>query len=204
MREVNQNNCLNVLLELFPDFQPYWEAYLAYWGSDFTLSGVFGAFADYAIDEIKKDNSPQIKRIFYTIELMLCKGDESVKNSVATVFLEYLVNLGSELNFHHFSKYMGKQSVAFCSAWDEFCGVKTEGLEYDPLSFKYDWEEDFEVEVKIKNDTVLIKANKAGLISLAHQLLNLARDEMPIHEELKLDQENSLKDGSNEIIIHKI
>ncbi|MBX7171113.1 MAG: hypothetical protein K1X72_09155 [Pyrinomonadaceae bacterium] len=37
---------------------------------------------------------------------------------------------------------------------------------------QFDWEDNFEIEVKIDKNTVLLWANKEGLISLANHLLN--------------------------------
>lgn len=204
MREINQNNCMQILLEKFPNFMPYWKAFIEYWGDDWQDCGPgikLGSFLDYTEDMIKKGDQAELKRIFYSTELMVCKGDESVKNAATTSFLESLINRG--FHFDTFSKFLGKQSVKYCQAWDEFCGVETPGLYYDPISFKYEWEKDFEMEVKIENDKVVLKANKAGLISLANQLLNLARDEMPAHEVLEFDQDNALNNGSNPLIIQK-
>ena len=38
--------------------------------------------------------------------------------------------------------------------------------------FRFKWEDNFKVEVKIDNNTVIINANKEGLISLARHLIN--------------------------------
>jgi hypothetical protein len=67
----------------------------------------------------------------------------------------------------------------------------------------FEWEDDFEIEVKIENNGVLLFANKEGLISLANHLLKLSRDEFPSGYHFHLDKYNSLSDGSNEIIIGK-
>jgi hypothetical protein len=68
---------------------------------------------------------------------------------------------------------------------------------------KNNWENGFEIEVKSIDGVIKIKANKEGLKSLANHLLNLAQDEVPIGYHLHLDENNSLKEGSSELIIEK-
>lgn len=69
--------------------------------------------------------------------------------------------------------------------------------------FKFEWEQGFEIESKLMNSEILISANKAGLISLAKHLLELAQDEIRPGYHLHLDENNSLEDGSLSIIIQK-
>ena len=69
--------------------------------------------------------------------------------------------------------------------------------------FKFEWESDFDLEVNIVKDKVLIIANKDGLISLARHLINLSQDHYPAGYNFHLDAYNSLEDGSNELIIQK-
>jgi hypothetical protein len=42
--------------------------------------------------------------------------------------------------------------------------------------FRFDWEDNFKIQVKAVQDTVHITANKEGLISLARHLLALSQD----------------------------
>ena len=65
------------------------------------------------------------------------------------------------------------------------------------------WVNGFTIHVKIdEGDTVVISANKAGLLSLASQLTALANDDPGGH--IHYDEYNSLEDGSTEMIIEKI
>lgn len=205
MEKITAENCISTLLENFPLVQPLWKAYLKEWGEGCGLYNEIDPFLDYLIDNLKEKNWDEIEKFFYLLEVMLCKGDEFIKTLTATGFLEGLLGMAVNqgLDFTEFSKYMGKNSVEYCEAWDKFCGVKTEGLVYHPLSFKYEWEEDFEVEIRIEKDTVLINANKAGLISLAHQLLNLAHEEIKEGDVLEYNEKNSLEEGSNRLVIQK-
>lgn len=56
----------------------------------------------------------------------------------------------------------------------------------------------------LQNDEVVISANREGLISLANHLLNLAQTDVPCGTHIHLDENNSLEDGSQSIIIEKI
>ena len=75
--------------------------------------------------------------------------------------------------------------------------------EYNPQKgFEYSWERDFEISANIIENSILISANREGLISLAKHLLTLA--EIPVQGHLHYDELNSLEDGSVELIIDKI
>ena len=66
-----------------------------------------------------------------------------------------------------------------------------------------EWEDGFTVKVGVDDHgTVVISANKEGLLSLAKQLSALADGEVGSH--IHYDEYNSLEDGSTEMIIEKI
>jgi hypothetical protein len=69
--------------------------------------------------------------------------------------------------------------------------------------FANHWEDGFEIKVTDSPNEILIQANKAGLISLAIQLLTLAQDEVPAHHHIHLDEYNSLEKGSKGLTIEK-
>ncbi|MCU0494065.1 MAG: hypothetical protein MUD01_20945 [Chloroflexaceae bacterium] len=76
--------------------------------------------------------------------------------------------------------------------------------DYSPeQGLTFDWEEDFSIEVQHAEGTVLIRANRSGLISLARHMLLLAQPEVPVGRHFHLDESNSLEDGSVELIIEK-
>lgn len=66
------------------------------------------------------------------------------------------------------------------------------------------WERNFTIKAQIDDNTVIVKANEAGLKSLAKQLFTLAQPSVPIGSHLHYDDSNSLEDGSCELIIEKI
>ena len=82
--------------------------------------------------------------------------------------------------------------------------IKLEIPEYNPESgINYNWEIGFNIEVKYEEGVVVLMANKAGLISLANHILNLAQDKIPVNYHLHFDESNSLEQGSIELIIQK-
>ena len=64
------------------------------------------------------------------------------------------------------------------------------------------WEDGFEIRTRTEGDEVTISANRAGLVSLANNLLALAADEKGSH--FHLDEFNALEEGSCELIIERI
>jgi len=134
MQTITLAECNKLLKEKFPNFIPYWEAEISLWGDEGILA-LFGPFADYAIDVIKTNNPSQLKIILDYVEFLLCEGDQSVQNGVATVFLEDLMNKDpAEFKFKTICQYLGKNSLDYCRAWDKFCGIRTEGLWEDEKS----------------------------------------------------------------------
>lgn len=66
------------------------------------------------------------------------------------------------------------------------------------------WSDGFMIKVASEKEEVVISANREGLISLANHLLNLAQTDVPSGTHIHLDENNSLEDGSQSIIIEKI
>ena len=65
------------------------------------------------------------------------------------------------------------------------------------------WEDGFAIKVSVEHDnTVVISANKEGLLSLARQLETLANEKIGCHSHY--DVYNSLEEGSTELIVEKI
>ena len=65
-----------------------------------------------------------------------------------------------------------------------------------------EWIEGYKITVKAEENEVLISANIQGLLSLAKQLVALAKEDAGSH--IHYDENNSLEDGSAELIIEKI
>lgn len=81
-------------------------------------------------DNVSKLNQQELKAIFDIIEDVLESDNESAKDLVCTSFLENLQNLASagKFDFRTIAENLGKESIAFCKSWDDFTGVKTDGI----------------------------------------------------------------------------
>jgi len=64
------------------------------------------------------------------------------------------------------------------------------------------WVENFKIKVTAGNNEVVLSANREGLLSLAQQLTALA-DGAP-GDHIHYEEDNSLEEGSAEMIIEKI
>lgn len=66
------------------------------------------------------------------------------------------------------------------------------------------WEEGFRIDVKQQDiGSIVIKANEAGLLSLARHFITLSNSSVPNGYHIHFDDMNSLEDGSCELIIEK-
>ena len=61
------------------------------------------------------------------------------------------------------------------------------------------WEEGFSIQVSAEKNTVTLRLNRAGLLSLAGQLAALAEEKPGSH--VHYDEYNSLETGSAELIV---
>lgn len=61
------------------------------------------------------------------------------------------------------------------------------------------WEDGFKVKVMVEGNTVVISANREGLLSLANHMTALAQGMPGSH--IHLDEYNSLEDSSVELIV---
>ena len=64
-----------------------------------------------------------------------------------------------------------------------------------------EWVDGFEIKAVIEGDQIVISANREGLLSLAKQLTALA-DGVP-GDHVHYDEDNSLEEGSAEMIIER-
>jgi hypothetical protein len=129
MEKISQKNLMNLIKEKFPKFIPYWESYINYWGSDLGIIVPTMQLTDYVVDIIKSKDENEIERIFNFIEFLMCNGNEYVQTVIATEFLEGLLNRDpDEIQFINFSQNLGKETIGYLRAWNEFNGTQTEGL----------------------------------------------------------------------------
>lgn len=81
-------------------------------------------------------------------------------------------------------------------------------IEYDKYDscegLRLNWERNFSINVKQEDGQGIISANREGLLSLANHLANMAQTDVPSGVPIHLDENNSLEDGSRELILEKI
>jgi len=76
---------------------------------------------------------------------------------------------------------------------------------YDPKEgMTFTWVDGFEIEVRQDGDAVHIRANAAGLTSLAQHLMTLAQIGVPSGNHVHLDSGRELEDGSLDLIIERM
>lgn len=67
---------------------------------------------------------------------------------------------------------------------------------------KVEWIEGFKIKTSVENNEIVISANKEGMLSLAKQLMMLAKGDLGDH--IHYNEHNSLEEGSTEMIIEKV
>ena len=128
---IKKQDCMDFILQNVPDFERAWRAHLEYWdGEEAGLCNDMSAFSSYVEDLVAKNRTENLKPIFDLIEQLMNDGDQTVKDAVATCFLENLINRASagSVPARAFVHLLGPRSRAYCKAWDDFTGVRTEGL----------------------------------------------------------------------------
>ncbi len=63
------------------------------------------------------------------------------------------------------------------------------------------WEEGSEIHVDGNDRRVILRANRAGLVSLARHLLTLAQPGVPTGHHVHFDESNALEPGSVELVL---
>jgi hypothetical protein len=81
--------------------------------------------------------------------------------------------------------------------------IKVGGYTAD-CGLQLEWSPGFQIEVQAHSKEVLIRANKAGLISLAQHMLTLSEDPVPIGTHVHLDASRELEDTSLDLVIERV
>jgi hypothetical protein len=132
---ISENKCFEIILETFPKFKQLWEKEResGWKGPIRGLCLDLAEFSHYIEDMIAKNNNNDkstIELAFQIAEMLMNEGDDKVQEAVATCFLENLINAVSwdSISASSFVHYLGKESIEYCKAWDEFTGTKTPAL----------------------------------------------------------------------------
>ena len=85
-------------------------------------------FSDYIAQRLADPEDGGFGAVFSYVEDQLTDKDTEVGNAVATCFLENLLNRTPDvIPPGRLVPLLGPRSREFCRAWDEFCGVRTDG-----------------------------------------------------------------------------
>lgn len=123
-----------MILEKFPEFKESleWKEHLEFWDNEEAGScNEMSVFSHYINRRLNENASEEeIKLVFDFIEFLMKEGDQATRDVAATCFLENLLNYDSagRLKAKIFIPFLGEESRGYCIAWDEFTGVKTDGL----------------------------------------------------------------------------
>jgi hypothetical protein len=118
-----QENTMEKILLLFPDFKTTWEEHLKYWGNDKRSIGIdIAEFLNFIASKLTEKENYNYQLTFDTVEDLLVNGDNVVSEAIAMEFLENLLNRSSHGDFtiDSFFNYLGKESKSFCKANEEF------------------------------------------------------------------------------------
>jgi hypothetical protein len=126
------------LSALLPGFAAYWKSSAYYNGSDceeHTVHSVFSEASTVAIDLLSAGNAENIRDLLEYIEGVMQSDAQDERDAAATCFLENILNVTpARIEAKVWIPYLGAESRAFCRAWDDFTGCRTEYLHDDRSS----------------------------------------------------------------------
>lgn len=129
---VSDQQVIEKINECFPTYKKIRKEYIELFGENSGIFGEMSAFSHFIIDSLIKENvkKADLKKLFEFIEQVMNEGSDTSKDAIATCLLENLINAVAwkKIPSSMFVTLLGKESKKFCRAWDEFTGVKTEGL----------------------------------------------------------------------------
>jgi hypothetical protein len=74
---------------------------------------------------------------------------------------------------------------------------------YDDSGLHLEWSYGFEINITERDGQITIRANEAGLISLAQHLLTLAEKSVPTGTHIHMDASRELEDGSLDLVLER-
>lgn len=96
--QIDRTNCMEIILQEFPAFQPQWDLHLESWIPAIPRPIVLdiAEFSDFAIELISKGVDLEINRLTALIERMLLQSDSVIEYTFRTMFLEQIARRSSQ------------------------------------------------------------------------------------------------------------
>jgi hypothetical protein len=90
--QIDRTNCMELILQEFPAFQPQWDLHLESWIPAIPRPIVLdiAEFGDFAIELIATAVEPEISKLTAMIERMLVQSDSVIEYAFRTMFLEQI------------------------------------------------------------------------------------------------------------------
>ena len=93
-----------------------------------TIGNAMAEVGEMTLARARANETGRLGSVFRLAEQGLVEGTETVKDAVATQFLETLQHGSDSEVASVWLPMLGEESRAYCRAWDEFTGVRTPGL----------------------------------------------------------------------------
>jgi hypothetical protein len=125
---IGATDALALLLDATPGIEKRWRLHLEHWGQ--APRGLCIDVEELVVhveEWIKTDNADGLADLFEVVEQLLARGDDYVRDAVATCFVESLVNrVPGSISDDALAKLLGPRATEQARAWNDFWGVTTE------------------------------------------------------------------------------
>lgn len=89
---------------------------------------VFLEYNEFIIPKLDTLSSENKMILFSYIEDSLNSKDDNLSEAISTCFLESLLQKSDRFRPENYFPFLGSESIKHSKAWDEFNGIKTNGL----------------------------------------------------------------------------
>jgi hypothetical protein len=134
---INEKEVLQLIIDTYPKARDYLILEADEWvpekgsGGKITAHSLLSVLSGLVVKEFVSSEYDSSVELFELIERFVSVGDSNVSNAACTCFIENLQNTASndnEFEYSHFVSLLGPKSREYAKSWDDFTGVKTEGL----------------------------------------------------------------------------
>ena len=134
MQKVSEDECISYISFKIPEMAHRWKKYFEITGEPIGLTVDIQPLTDYVVEKVRNEEYKDVEYALKCVEELIEIGDEDVKASMTTGFLEALLHQDPHnIQFEKFAHLLGPESKEYCKAWDEFCGMRTKGLWDDDI-----------------------------------------------------------------------